>query len=306
MTHTHVETISTKSAIWLIRHAKKIIDSYGMPSKAQRDWLNEAKMYITDNSIKEANRRKELKEKCLRMAYPGNLHLDRSDYKAALKHAEERCNSHTPTPREFRMSDRLVELRITNDKLTMTGCDTVAVGIPRGQSGSADLVLSIQELVKTHNKKIAVQDKEEAFKNLVERNEVAPWLETWIKSNLSKEHWENIDERFFRFFEEVAELAQALHITQPVLKELLTHVYSAQRGHPHQEFCGVFLTFAALQRSFEQQSAKQRSDEKPFVLRERLVEELIRMDEMDRGKLRIKQSNKIQARHMPDLLDISI
>lgn len=53
-------------------------------------------------------------------------------------------------------------------------------------------------------------------------------------------------ERIFRFFEESAELAQALDMTEAEAMEVVRYVYSREKGEPRQEVGGVAVTLAAL------------------------------------------------------------
>lgn len=103
----------------------------------------------------------------------------------------------------------------------------------------------------------------------------------WLRECFGKAIMSDKVERNFRFFEEAAELVQALGMTKEECYQLVDYVYNRPVGDPFQEVGGVGVTLAALCQAnkIDMQTA--------------MTEELFRITQPAiMEKIRIKQQNK--------------
>ena len=70
---------------------------------------------------------------------------------------------------------------------------------------------------------------------------VAEWMMNCFGADITN----SLEERCFRFFEEAAELCQALGMTEDQARDLVTYTWSRPAGEPAQEVGGVMVTLAA-------------------------------------------------------------
>ena len=71
---------------------------------------------------------------------------------------------------------------------------------------------------------------------------VAEWMLTCFGADITH----SLGERCFRFFEEAGELCQALGMTEDQARDLVTYIWSRDKGEPSQEVGGVMVTLAAM------------------------------------------------------------
>lgn len=90
-------------------------------------------------------------------------------------------------------------------------------------------------------------------------------------------------ERVTRHLEESIELAQAHHIPQPLVHNLVNHVYSRPVGNPRQELAGCILTLQAYAAAHN------------LSLLEVATEELDRIETLPYHPIRQKQKQKAEA-----------
>ncbi len=70
---------------------------------------------------------------------------------------------------------------------------------------------------------------------------VAEWMLTCFGAEITN----SLEERCLRFFEESAELCQALGMTEAQARDLVAYTWSREKGEPAQEVGGVMVTLAA-------------------------------------------------------------
>lgn len=79
----------------------------------------------------------------------------------------------------------------------------------------------------------------------MERGKRQVEVEKWIKQTFGHVCFASIEERVLRVVEEAIELAQSEFVPRERIEELISHVYSKERGNPKQELGGLGITMLA-------------------------------------------------------------
>lgn len=97
-------------------------------------------------------------------------------------------------------------------------------------------------------------------------------ISRWVRSTFGDEHQDSTLERSSRFFEEAAELCQAVGLRQELAQEIFDKVYSNPVGRVHQEFGGALITILALAENQEEDALKCLIDESDRIHRPDIIE----------------------------------